>query len=919
MHGFRPRWLLLAVATVLPSGFVSAAEPAPLVPGFERFYSDAKTDTAKGGQLLLGELNCTSCHLGGDAALPKKQAPILDGVAGRARLGHIRKFLDNPQAVKPGTTMPHLFAGDTDKAAKVDALVHFLASTGTVRHTPPDAKAIPLGRDLYSKVGCVACHGPRDALGDPQKVEGILVPLGELKTKYSVASLSAFLENPLAVRPSGRMPHLVNGKDAKDVATYLLQGVKADFTIVKGGTTYAYYEGTWDKVPDFDKLKAKASGTGAAFDLGVARRGNDYGIKFEGFFKVDQEGEYSFSVHSDDGSRLYVDGKQVVDNDGVHPPKAVSGKTKLTKGVHKATVGFFQVGGGAELEVKLNGPGVGDVNLAEIIAASEAALEKVTPKPKQDDEDFVEFKPELVEKGKALFTSVGCANCHTLRANNKPLASTLEAPPLNKLKAEGGCLAASPAKGLPAFGLSTAQRNAMIAAIKTPPAVSKEPAEVIARTMTTFNCYACHMRSQVGGVDLEGDLNKFFVTLQPEMGDEGRLPPMLDHVGAKLVPDYLKGILDRGAHDRPYMLTRMPGFGIANVGQLVEAFAAVDKLPAIPPIDLHETPTKVKSAARFIVGGTAMGCIKCHTFNGQKAEGVQGIDMTLMPKRLQRDWFHAYLTAPAKLKPGTRMPDSWPNGKSFYKDLLEGKPANQMEAIWVYLQDGGKAQLPIGVGKRSIPLVPEKNAIIYRNFIEGAGTRGIAVGYPEKAHLAFDANEMRLVMIWQGAFFDAGPNWTDRGVGYVPPLGDNILHLPAGVPFAVLEKPADAWPKTPAKEQGYRFKGYTLTPDDRPTFQYSFGDVKVEDFPNAVAGKDPSIKRVLKLSADKAVDHLYFRAAAGKKIEPAGDGWYHIDGWKMKIDGATPQIRKSGDNVELLVPVSFKDGKAQLTQEFVWG
>ena len=54
------------------------------------------------------------------------------------------------------------------------------------------------------------------------------------------------------------------------------------------------------------------------------------------------------------------------------------------------------------------------------------------------------------------------------------------------------------------------------------------------------------------------------------MGDEGRVPPPLDGVGAKLNPDYFKQILDKGAHDRPYMHTRMPGFGTANVGQLVE-------------------------------------------------------------------------------------------------------------------------------------------------------------------------------------------------------------------------------------------------------------------------------------------------------------------------------------------------------------
>ena len=60
------------------------------------------------------------------------------------------------------------------------------------------------------------------------------------------------------------------------------------------------------------------------------------------------------------------------------------------------------------------------------------------------------------------------------------------------------------------------------------------------------------MRDKVGGV--EEARNTFFETTQPEMGDEGRVPPPLDGVGAKLQPEYLKQILDKGAQDRPYML-----------------------------------------------------------------------------------------------------------------------------------------------------------------------------------------------------------------------------------------------------------------------------------------------------------------------------------------------------------------------------
>ncbi len=264
------------------------------------------------------------------------------------------------------------------------------------------------------------------------------------------------------------------------------------------------------------------------------------------------------------------------------------------------------------------------------------------------------------------------------------------------------------------------------------------------------------------------------------------------------------------------------------------------------------------------------------------------------------------------------MPTAWPNGKSVLPDLLEGKAVAQIEAIWLYLKDGtGPAAARSGNGTR-FRWCAEKNAVLYRNFIQGAGSRAIGVGYPEKANLAFDANEMRLALLWQGAFMDAARHWTGRGEGSEQPLGDNILTLPTGPAFATLDKADAPWPTTAPKQMGYKFLGYRLTPDDRPPFLYSFGDVKIEDFPNALAGKDVSIQRTLLLTASKPGDNLYFRAAVGNKIEALKDGWYRIDGWKLKLEGGTPQIRESAGKKELLVPVRFKDGKAQIVQEFTW-
>src|SRR5262249_17382816 len=171
-----------------------------------------------------------------------------------------------------------------------------------------------------------------------------------------------------AVRPGGGRRQLVNAKEAKDLANYLLQGLRVELPIAKGTTTFAYYEGQWDRVPEFDKLKPVVTGTIGAFDLGLARRGHDYAIKFDGYFKVDQAGSYRFSSTSDDGSNLYVDGKKIVDNDGEHATKSASGSVKLTAGIHKVTVAFFQIGGGAELEVTAEGPGLSYQPLGPLVA-----------------------------------------------------------------------------------------------------------------------------------------------------------------------------------------------------------------------------------------------------------------------------------------------------------------------------------------------------------------------------------------------------------------------------------------------------------------------------------------------------------------------------------------------------------------------
>ena len=129
----------------------------------------------------------------------------------------------------------------------------------------------------------------------------------------------------------------------------------------------------------------------------------------------------------------------------------------------------------------------------------------------------------------------------------------------------------------------------------------------------------------------------------------------------------------------------------------------------------------------------------------------------------------------------------------------------QVYSIWKYLEDGDKASAPQGVGQNLIELYVFDEAVMYRNFIQGAGPRAIGVGYPERANLAFDANQMGIALLWHGSFMDAGRHWTGRGQGFQPPLGDNVLSLGQSPTIAVLESRDATWPSGEMKKQGYQF------------------------------------------------------------------------------------------------------------------
>jgi hexosaminidase len=82
-----------------------------------------------------------------------------------------------------------------------------------------------------------------------------------------------------------------------------------------------------------------------------------FGLKYQGYLDIPEDGIYTFFLICDDGGILNIAGREVVNNDGWHPPIERSGQVALRKGLQPIALDFVEGGGGYTLSLKysLNG------------------------------------------------------------------------------------------------------------------------------------------------------------------------------------------------------------------------------------------------------------------------------------------------------------------------------------------------------------------------------------------------------------------------------------------------------------------------------------------------------------------------------------------------------------------------------------
>ena len=125
--------------------------------------------------------------------------------------------------------------------------------------------------------------------------------------------------------------------------------MKASSPNVLPGISYRYYEPSGSvNMQSIENTAVAKDGITDVFSVALKQRKEKFAFAFNGFIKIEKDGFYTFSIGSDDGSKLWIDDVEVVDNDSNN---AGPGKAALKKGYHKISVKYYDGGGENSLHV----------------------------------------------------------------------------------------------------------------------------------------------------------------------------------------------------------------------------------------------------------------------------------------------------------------------------------------------------------------------------------------------------------------------------------------------------------------------------------------------------------------------------------------------------------------------------------------
>jgi hypothetical protein len=128
-------------------------------------------------------------------------------------------------------------------------------------------------------------------------------------------------------------------------------GTAGEVPFALHGRVYYIPENT-ETLPDFSRLRPVGTISATRLDIqpqsftagfpGVTDRFEWFAIDYKGRISLVEAGTYTFRLTSDDGAKLFIDGREVIDNDGIHGPGSIDAEVELAAGIHEIRVPYFQ-------------------------------------------------------------------------------------------------------------------------------------------------------------------------------------------------------------------------------------------------------------------------------------------------------------------------------------------------------------------------------------------------------------------------------------------------------------------------------------------------------------------------------------------------------------------------------------------------